>query len=132
MSEASQNLKAFAKSIDSGKLQRAMAQACKTVQTHARKNAPHDTGNLIRSIDFEVSDGGKTGVVFSNCEYAPYVEYGTGIYATKGGGRKKPWAYEGSHGWTTTKGNKAQPFLEPAVNQSRSDILDAFKEVFNL
>lgn len=112
-------------------MKRCMANACKTVQTHARKNAPKDTGNLRRSIDFTVDDDGTEGTIYVGADYAPYVEYGTGIYATKGGGRQTPWAYEGSQGWATIKGTKAQPFLEPALNQSRSDILDAFKGVFD-
>ena len=87
--EVSQNLGRLIGKLPSN-LSDGMIRACKTVQTHARENAPHDTGNLRRSIDFEVSDGGREGTVFTNCEYAPYVEYGTGIYATKGGEERNP------------------------------------------
>ena len=110
-------------------LRTCMANACVKVANEAKSKAPRDTGHLKRSIEFDVSADGTEGVVFSNAEYAPYVEFGTGIYATKGSGRKTPWRYEGSHGWVTTKGNKAQPFLEPAFNATRSDIIDSFKEV---
>ena len=111
-------------------LKSCMANACAKVANEAKERAPKgETGNLKRGISFDVNEDGAEGVVYSPEEYAPYVECGTGIYATKGSGRKTPWRYEGSHGRVTTKGNKAQPFLEPAFNATRSDIIDSFKEV---
>lgn len=94
------------------------------------EKCPSDTGNLRRSIDFEVEDDGREGVVFSNVEYAPYVEVGTGIHSSKGNGRKTPWRYEGSHGWVTTSGNEPQPFLEPAAREKQSDITKKFEGLF--
>lgn len=71
-------------------LAKAMAEACAIVRNDAIKNAPHKTGELQRSIEFEVSEDGTEGIIYSNLEYAPYVEVGTGIYATKGQGRDTP------------------------------------------
>lgn len=110
-------------------LRTCMANACAKVANEAKSKAPRDTGHLKRSIEFDVSADGTEGVVFSNAEYAPYVEFGTGRYSSKGNGRKTPWRYEGSHGWVTTHGNAPQPYLEPAFNATRSDIIDSFKEV---
>lgn len=39
--------------------------------------APADTGNLRRSIELDIKDGGMTAEVEPTAEYAPYVEYGT-------------------------------------------------------
>lgn len=84
--EISRNLERVSKALE-GALYKSMANACAIVRNDAIKNAPHKTGALQRSIDFEVSSDGTEGVIFSNIEYAPYVEVGTGIYATKGQGR---------------------------------------------
>lgn len=127
MSEVADNINKLIGELGPKYLYKAMANACALVRNEAVNTCPKDTGNLRRSIDFEVSNDGLEGVIFSNAEYAPYVEVGTGIYATKGGGRQTPWRVEGHKGWFTTKGMKAQPFLEPAVMSKRSDIENCFE-----
>ena len=70
MGEVSANLQRF---IDKGfpdAMRKGMLQAVTMVQESATDKAPSDTGNLKRSIDFEVEEDGSEGVVFSNCEYA--------------------------------------------------------------
>ncbi|MEB7348358.1 HK97-gp10 family putative phage morphogenesis protein [Staphylococcus haemolyticus] len=89
--------------------------------------APVDLGFLKESIDFKFTNGGLTGVINVGADYAIYVEYGTGIYATGPGGsraKKIPWSYKDADGkWHTTKGQHAQPFWNPAI--------DAGRETFN-
>lgn len=128
--EVSQNLSEFIHKDLPNYLKQAMAEACAEVQGAAREKCPSDTGNLRRSIDFEVEDDGREGVVFSNVEYAPYVEVGTGIHSSKGNGRETPWRYEGRDGWVTTSGNEPQPFLEPAAQEKQSDITKKFEGLF--
>lgn len=128
--EISYNLRNLAKNLEPQYLQPAMAKACAVVRNDAVNNAPQGTGALKRSIDFEVSEDGTEGVVFSNLEYAPYVEVGTGIYSTKGNGRDTPWRYQTKDGWFTTKGQKAQPYLEPALQQNTSKIKQCFQGMF--
>lgn len=54
-------------------------------------------------------------IIGTDSEYGAYVELGTGIYA-EGGGRPTPWVYQDAKGnWHYTRGNKAQPFLKPAL-----------------
>lgn len=125
--DVSANLQRFVDRTLPDKLGAAMALACADIQSAARAKAPVDTGNLRRSIDFEVSQDGSEGSVFSMAEYAPYVEVGTGIHSAKGNGRKTPWRYEGSHGWTTTSGAKAQPFLEPAAKECMGKVSKRFE-----
>lgn len=128
--EVSKNLEEFKRTGLAKYLRIGMAQACAVVQSAARNKCPSDTGSLRRSIDFEVEQDGSKGVIFSNLEYAPYVEIGTGIYSSKGNGRKTPWKYEGSHGWVTTEGNEPQPFLEPAAQENKSEIAKQFEGLF--
>lgn len=128
-SEVSSNLNKFIrKDLPDKYIQQALEEACSLIQTTAVQKCPKDTGALRRSIDFEVEDG--EGCVYSNMEYAPYVEIGTGIYSSKGSGRKTPWVYRGSKGWVTTQGNKPQPFMEPALNENKNRIAQCFGGLF--
>lgn len=130
MSEVSANLRKLAQELDPKYITKAMANACAMVRNDAVSLAPHRTGTLQRSIDFEVSTEGTEGIIYTNLEYAPYVEVGTGIYATKGGGRDTPWAYQDADGWHITRGMRARPFMEPALQQNTSKIAECFEGLF--
>ena len=81
---------------------------------YAKKLAPVDTGNLRNSISHKVDPEEPAVYIGSNTSYAAYQEFGTGIYTE--GGRDTPWVYQDEKGnWHWTRGNKAQPFLKPAV-----------------
>ena len=79
---------------------------------------PVDTGDLRNSITHQVveNDDDTHAAVYIGTpkEYGIYVEMGTGMYYP--GGRKEPWAYKDGKGeWHFTHGQKAQPYLKPAV-----------------
>lgn len=120
--------------IDENELTRAIGRACALVERKAKEKAPKDTGALRRSITSEVvQEGGEiVGHVFTPLEYAPYVEYGTGLFAESGNGRKDvPWSYQDDQGnWHSTSGQHPQPFMRPALNESREEILRILKEAF--
>lgn len=119
-------------------IKKGLTDACLRVEESAKNKCPIDTGDLQTSITHSVEDN--IGVVGSNKEYAPYVEFGTGLYAVNGNGRKTPWAYEdpktGETIWTA--GQHPQPFLHPALEENaeaiQKDIINAIrdeiKEVF--
>lgn len=106
----------------------AMRKACLLVENDAKKKCPVDTGRLRQSITNRIE--GNTGIVGTNVEYAPYVEYGTGKKAVGGNGRKTPWAYTdpktGQLIWTA--GQRPQPFLEPALLENEQEIINIFKK----
>lgn len=109
----------------------ALGQACALVEAAAKKKAPKDNGALRRSITSEVrKDGGDiVGVVFTPLEYAPYVEFGTGLFAENGGRKDVPWHYKDDKGeWHSTSGQKPQPFLRPALEESREQIIRLLRE----
>lgn len=85
--------------------------------------APVDMGFLKESIDYKFTDGGLSSVISVGADYAIYVEYGTGIYATGPGGsraKKIPWSYKDVDGeWHMTYGQVAQPFWNPAIDAGR-------------
>ena len=104
----------------------AMGQACAAVEASAKKKAPKDSGALRRSIASKVeTEGGDIqGVVYTALEYAPYVEYGTGLFAESDGRTNVPWVYQDDEGnWHSTKGQKPQPFLRPALNENRKTVV---------
>lgn len=109
----------------------ALGKACALVERSAKQKAPKDTGELRRSITSRVDTLGDEviGVVYTPLEYAPYIEYGTGIFAETGGRQDVPWHYKDDKGeWHTTSGQHPQPFMRPAFNENREQILRIFKE----
>lgn len=108
-----------------------MGQACAIVERAAKQKAPKDTGALRRSITSKIEevDGVVTGIVYTPLEYAPYVEFGTGLFAEDGGRRDVPWNYQDDEGnWHSTSGQRPQPYLRPALKENRETIIRLFKE----
>lgn len=84
---------------------------------------PVDTGRLRDSITHEVK--GDTVYIGTNVEYAPYIEFGTGIYADSGG-RKTPWWYKDDKGeWHFTHGSQPHHMLQRGIEQH----LDEYKQI---
>ena len=107
---------------DIGDLQQVLGKCCAMVERTAKQLAPKDTGALRRSITSKVE--GTKGIVFTPLEYAPYVEFGTGLFAESQGRADVPWCYQDDEGnWHSTSGQKPQPFMRPALNQNRAEIL---------
>ncbi len=95
-----------------------------TAEGFAKLLCPVDTGNLRNSITHQVNSGEPAVYIGSNSEYAAYVELGTGKYVP--GGRPTPWVYQDAHGnWHLTHGQRAQPYLKPAV----ADHLSTYKSI---
>lgn len=116
---------------DTGNLESAIGKACALVERDAKIKAPKDVGALRRSITSKVEVNGDnvTGVVYTPLEYAPYVEYGTGLFAEEGGRKDVPWHYQDDKGnWHTTSGQKPQPFMRPALDENREEIKRLIKE----
>ncbi len=103
-------------------LQKALEKACLVVERSAKQKAPKGTGELRRSITHKVED--LTGMVYTPLEYAPYVEYGTGLFAEEGGRQDVPWSYQDEKGeWHTTYGQHPMPYMRPALDENREDII---------
>lgn len=107
-------------------VQQALMKCCAIVERSAKQLAPKDTGALRRSITSKVE--GNKGIVFTPLEYAPYVEYGTGLFAEEGGRADTPWSYQDDKGeWHSTSGQKPQPFMRPALENNRAKIKATLK-----
>lgn len=88
----------------------------------AKKNAPVNKkgggGALRQSIQAQTKAGltGIEGKVFTNCEYAPYVEYGTGQRGDPKVAHATDWI-----------GMEAQPYLYPALNNNKEIIKESIR-----
>ena len=112
---------------DTGELETTLGKACALVERSAKELAPKDTGALRRSITSKVE--GTEGIIYTPLEYAPYIEYGTGLFAENGGRADVPWNYKDDKGeWHSTSGIKPQPFMRPALDQNRENIIRLIKE----
>ena len=123
--------KAIKRKLDPDKIERGLKQACNLVERSAKMRAPKGTGELRRSIKSRIDQDGDEliGVVYTPLEYAPYVEYGTGLFAVEGGRQDVPWCYKDDKGeWHTTSGMKPQPFMMPALAHNRAKIIAILEE----
>lgn len=125
--DANSLLKRIDKMCSETNISAAIGKACALVEGEAKKKAPKDTGALRRSISSTVK--GTEGIVFTPLEYAPYVEYGTGLFAEKGGRKDVPWYYKDEEGkWHRSSGQHPHPYMRPALNENREEILRLIKE----
>lgn len=111
--------------VDSEILAANMGKACALVERAAKEKAPKNSGELRRSITSKVeTQGGEVvGIVFTPLEYAPYIEYGTGLFAEEGGRKDVPWNYQDDKGeWHSTSGQHPHPYMRPALNENREEI----------
>lgn len=108
---------------------RTLERCCLFIENAAKRKAPvGQTGLLRMRISHAVENDEAS--VFTETEYAPYVEFGTGLFAEAGNGRQDvPWHYQTADGeWHSTIGSKPQPFLRPAVEENRERIEELVKE----
>lgn len=155
-----QELEKHLERIGSADFTRAMKLSTLQVKSTARNYCPVDRGELKQSIFSTVESGaGYTrGIVFTNKEYAPYVEFGTGLVGqafhegispevnpsyTQGGW----WIHESmvdpsvpeKYHWRKiitddgifyyTEGQPAQPFMYPAIKDNEEIIVEIFDDV---
>lgn len=121
--------KEFQKALEIGLTKCGMK--CKDyAKLYCRPHGP-STGDLRDHITYMVEMDEQAVYIGNEKEkYAIYFELGTGIFAA--GGRPTPWHYQDIHGqWHTTRGQRAKPYLKPALknhaNEYRTILKDAFK-----
>lgn len=102
--------------------------AALAIQSQAKTLAPVDTSNLKTSINHKVEVSKLEAYIGTNCDYAIYVEFGTGEFAENGNGRKGGWVYTDPSGKTHfTMGMKPKPYLRPAYRKNKQ----ALKQLLN-
>lgn len=123
----------------------------KGVEIAKMKIADYDaiyTGELLASINSEqgaVIQNGATWIVYTNCPWAKFVEFGTGIvgehsphpntsivgwkYDANEHG-EKGWFYFRDGEWHWTKGMPSRPFMHETAMDLRKEIVKTAKDVF--
>lgn len=145
-------LEALNAMVEPSRMIQALQKATLLVEAEAVKKAPK--GDIQQSITSKLD--GFQGIVYTPLHYAPYVEYGTGIFAEGGKGRQEvPWVYvegstKSSNGKTVyteetarqtvailrseglpahmTSGQKPKPYMRPALDENRDKIVEILKE----
>lgn len=102
-------------------IDRALTKVGEIVKGQIVKNTPVDTGGLRNSVDYQKTVKGMQSVIEigSTKAYAPYVEYGTGEFATNGSGRRGGWWFKDSQGhWWFTRGQHASHYMRNSFQQT--------------
>jgi HK97 gp10 family phage protein len=93
-----------------------------------------DSGDMRDSVKQHIIKSTKEVIedhVGPESTYAVYNEFGTGIYAESGAGRKTPWVYRDRNGnFHRTEGMRAQPFVRPTAREDGDKCVDAIKKEF--
>lgn len=101
-------------------LARGVNQAAGIVEGSAKRFCPVDTGNLRGSIHINkrATPQDATASVGTNVEYAPYVEFGTGIRGSETNTNTNVAVSYSSD----RAGQVAQPYLAPALRKNKANI----------
>lgn len=110
----------------------ALEEASGQIEKQVKQNQRVDTGQTKGSWKHYVSAKEHTAYIGSNYENAIWEEFGTGIHALNGNGRKTPWVYTPDDGKTfyRTKGKKPLRPLYRAMTLLRPKINNYFKKRF--
>lgn len=111
------NLSGLGGNIESA-VEKGLGRGAKKIQANAKLLTPVKTGALRNSIKSQVMNNGGIveAKVYTNSEYAPYVEFGTGERGM-GSNIERPDGVSYNPEW---KGQTAQPFMTPAFLHAKN------------
>ena len=119
------------KNLENTDFSKPLRQSGELVRRSAVLHVPFGTGRLGRAILVMDHYPHENAVrVVAATHYAPYVEYGTGLFAAKGDGRKDvPWVYQDEKGeFHSTIGMHPHPFMHPALDENKGNIERIFRQ----
>ena len=106
-----------------------LMEAAGELEAQVKRNTAVDTGKTKGSWRYRVDEGEQKAVVGSDYENAIWEEFGTGVYAEAGNGRKTPWAYKDGEGnWHKTKGKRPRRALKKAFTSMKPKLVRALEE----
>lgn len=110
----------------------ALEEVSGELEGQVKMNTKVKSGKTKGSWTHKVDKHKYEAYVGSNYENAIWEEFGTGIEAQNGNGRKDvPWTYRDEEGkWHRTKGKKPRRALQRAFNSMKNLIERFFKERF--
>lgn len=130
-----QNIRAITRATGGRNLAHVVEAGALICEAEAKIRAPVDLGTLRASIGTTVRAVTNTAAdafVGPTVHYGPYVEFGTGVFAERGDGRRTPWKYFNPRWqrWVRTVGNWPQPYLRPALREGKPKIVTAMQTAF--
>lgn len=110
----------------------ALEEAIGEIESQTKRNTKVKTGKTKGSWQHIVNEDDLEAYVGSNYENAIWEEFGTGIYAQNGNGRKTAWVYtpDGGKTFYKTHGKKPRRMLQNAFNSTKYKIEKYFKKLF--
>ena len=101
-----------------------LEEASGELEAQVKRNTKVDTGKTKGSWEHIVHEHKLEAEVGSRYKNALWEEFGTGIYALNGDGRKTKWVYKTPDGkYHTTVGKKPRRALYNAYNSKRNQII---------
>lgn len=105
-----------------------LLEASGELEAQVKRNTAVVTGKTKGSWRYKINAADKTAVVGSDYQNAIWEEFGTGIYAEAGDGRKTPWAYKDDEGnWIKTRGKRPKRALKKAFASQKSKLVKALE-----
>jgi hypothetical protein len=96
-------------------IKRVIAETAEMAVSQMKALVAVDSGSTKASINVEYYNKGLSARIIVGSEIGIYLEFGTGIYAVGGDGRKTPWVYYKGGRYYLTQGMKPQPFFFPSL-----------------
>ena len=101
------------------------------VESQTKQNTKVDTGKTKNSWEHVVNTDKMEVKIGSRYKNALWEEFGTGIYALNGDGRKTPWVYKSPDGkFHTTVGKKPRRALFNAYTSLKNKLIRSAQERF--
>ena len=108
-----------------------LEEASGELEAQVKKNTKVDTGKTKGSWEHVVHEHKLEAEIGSRYKNALWEEFGTGIYALNGNGRKTKWVYKTPDGkYHTTVGKKPRRALYNAYNTKKNQIINEAKRRF--
>ena len=113
-----------------GNVQKVLNNTGFKIETKAKGNVPVDTGHLRRGITTKIGDM-EVIVHTSNIKYARGVEFGTRPHLIKPKNKKSLYWKGAKHPVKSVNhpGSKAKPYLIPAFESEKDNLIKDLKEV---
>ena len=108
-----------------------LEEASGELEAQVKRNTKVDTGKTKGSWEHIVHEHKLEAEIGSRYKNALWEEFGTGIYALNGNGRKTKWVYKTPDGkYHTTVGKKPRRALYNAYNTKKNQIINEAKRRF--
>lgn len=106
----------------------ALYEAAGEVVSQTARNTRVDTGQTKNSWSYTVDESEGKATIGSPLENAIWEEFGTGVQALNGDGRKIAWRYQDEKGhWHITTGKKGTRAFYKAFNKLKTPIIKLFE-----